>query len=637
VIIGVAVSVGLLLFASELFFTRAATRELVQQNARSYAADGRALETAYREGSDVEDAVDDVLDLVDSMEDRYGIVSAKLFDADGNAVVAPRDAHLTSERGLPPARHKGPSVADVDVREEGKQFEFVVPVHLGGEKFFLRVNEDGELLHTRIAAVSNEALVFSLVSLLVGMGVFYVIGGRTLARRHSLVVRRAARDPLTDLGNHRSFQDELARAVAVATRKAESLAVVLVDLDKFKAVNDRHGHRRGDELLKEVARALDDGRGNDRAFRIGGDEFALLLPGLESAAARTAVQRRLDAAHASDAAASFTAGIAVLAPGLEADPAALWEQADAALYEGKRSGCGGVVVFDDVAEQLSIVTPAKTQALGALLDGKRLEIAFQPIWDLHDGRMLGVEALARPWEGYGFDGPAEMFAVAEKVGRAPELDDLCRLAALERASELPSDVLLFLNVNPQALAHGMLVGDAFVRAVASAGLDPGRVVLEITERSEARLSQVVAEATCLHGLGFRLALDDVGAGNAGLEMLRHLPVDFVKIDRSVIAAAAEDTHSQAVLLAIIAYARRADAYVIAEGIETREMLSFVRNVDELHNVQDPPIKGAQGFLLGRPSTRVAQLITSLAIGFAGRRRNGRNRRRPEAVDGRRAS
>jgi EAL domain-containing protein (putative c-di-GMP-specific phosphodiesterase class I) len=133
-------------------------------------------------------------------------------------------------------------------------------------------------------------------------------------------------------------------------------------------------------------------------------------------------------------------------------------------------------------------------------------------------------------------------------------------------------------------------------------------VLEITERSDARLSQVVADATRLRSLGFRLALDDVGAGNAGLEMLRELPVDFVKIDRNVIAAALEDPHAQAVLLAIIAYAGRAGAYVIAEGIESEQILSFVHNADELHMANGAAIKGGQGYLLGRPSRQISRLI-----------------------------
>jgi EAL domain-containing protein (putative c-di-GMP-specific phosphodiesterase class I) len=139
---------------------------------------------------------------------------------------------------------------------------------------------------------------------------------------------------------------------------------------------------------------------------------------------------------------------------------------------------------------------------------------------------------------------------------------------------------------------------------------PSQIVLEITERSDARLSQVIADAARLRSLGFRLALDDVGAGNAGLEMLRELTVDFVKIDNTVIAGALADMHAQAVLLAIIAYAGRAGAYVIAEGIESEQILAFVQNAEDLRLADGPPIKGGQGYLLGPPSFDIMQLTAA---------------------------
>ena len=617
VVAALLLSLAFVVIASEFFFTRAASRELIQQNARAYAADGRAIEQAFFEGDDVDDAIDDALDLVDSTRDRYGIVSATLLDADRDVVVAPRDANLQGvKRGQAPAEHAGPQVEDVEVREVGRRFHFVVPVRLGGKQFFLRVEEDGEVLQGRMGVLSTEATVFSSVAVLLALALFYVVGGRTLARRHSLVSERAARDPLTDLGNHRSFQDELVRAVAVAARKREPLALAVVDLDKFKTINDRYGHRQGDDVLRDVAKVLAFGRAGDRAFRIGGDEFALILPELDAAEATTAVERRLTAARATTAGATFTAGVAIRPQGDVTDPAVLWEQADAALYEGKRSGGDSVVAFDDVSDVLSIITPAKARALQALLDEPRVEIAFQPIWDLQEGRVFGLEALARPWDGYGFEGPAEMFAVAEKLGLAHRVDDVCRLAALARARELPDDVLLFLNVNPQTLVHGTL-DDRFLRAVVDAGLDRTHVVLEITERSGARMSLVTEEAVRLHDLGFPLALDDVGAGNAGLDMLRHLPVQFVKIDHSVIAAAMEENHAHAILLAIVAYARKTNAYVIAEGIETPQMLAFVRTLDELRDPDASPVRGGQGYLLGRPSAEIQRAFTVLPVAAAG--------------------
>jgi diguanylate cyclase (GGDEF)-like protein len=600
-VLALVASLALMMVASQMFFTRAASRELIQQDARSYAADANAIETAYAEGDDPDDAMDDVLDLVDSMEDRLGIVSAQLLNARGKVVSAPRDSDLDTQSAEVPraARHHD---GGVETRRSGSHLDFLADVQLGDQPFVLKVEASGKVLDSRISALRDETLAFSTVLLLLAMALFYVVGGRSFARRHRSVVKRATRDPLTDLGNHRSFQQKLDVAVTNAVRRSESLAVALVDLDDFKLVNDRHGHRHGDEVLAHVARVLSHGRPDDRAFRIGGDEFALLLPDADSLGASTALARRLEDARKGPNAVSFSAGVAVLAGGSPAEPSVLWEHADAALYEGKRRGGGQITVFDDVADLLSVVTPDKVHALRTLLDDPRLEIVFQPIWDLQNDCVLGLEALARPWLGYGFDGPAEMFAIAEKIGRAHELDSACRSAALVRAPELPAGALLFLNVHPQSLAHDSLAGDQLVHAVRAVGLEPDQVVLEITERSNARLDHVVADATRLRGLGFQLALDDVGAGNAGLEMLRELGVDYMKIDRSVIAAAVEDTHAQAVLVAILAYARRTSAFVIAEGIESLEILEFVRNAADLQVVGESPISGGQGYLLGRPAS-----------------------------------
>jgi EAL domain-containing protein (putative c-di-GMP-specific phosphodiesterase class I) len=301
---------------------------------------------------------------------------------------------------------------------------------------------------------------------------------------------------------------------------------------------------------------------------------------------------------------TFTAGVAALAPQTGDDPAVVWEQADAALYEGKRRGSTRVVVFSDVAELLSVVTPAKVRALRSLLDEPQVQVAFQPILNLREQGVVGYEALARPSAHYGFDGPLDAFTVAEKIGRAHELDSICRAAALMRARELPEGTLLFLNVHPQTLDHDVLDGDRLVRAVRDAGLAPERVVLEVTEQSGARLAQVAAGAARLRALGFKLALDDVGSGNAGLETLRQLPVDFVKIDRSVVTAAVDDVNAQAVLVAIVAFARRTGAFVIAEGIESAELLAFVRHAHEADAMQDLAIEGGQGYLLGRPQVEL---------------------------------
>jgi EAL domain-containing protein (putative c-di-GMP-specific phosphodiesterase class I) len=204
--------------------------------------------------------------------------------------------------------------------------------------------------------------------------------------------------------------------------------------------------------------------------------------------------------------------------------------------------------------------------------------------------------------------PALAFEVAERIGRAHVLDALCRRAVLARAHELPPGVLLFLNVSPQSLDQDELAGDALVRAVRAAGLEPGSVVLEITERSAARLDRVVREAVRLRALGFKIALDDVGAGNAGLEMLRSLPVDFVKIDRAVIVASGKGGSARAVLHAVVSFAAEVGAFVIAEGIENEAMLAHVREPGHRPDVIRPAgVHGVQGYLLGRPSVSLPSL------------------------------
>lgn len=620
--VALAISMALLLVASQVFFTKAITEQLIDQGARFYATEGVAVEKAFRGGDTRADKFDDALDLIDSMSDRPEVVSATLFDADSREVILPRDATRSDskregrrdpnpkfEAALSEGRaYSGP---EAETGEHGAHFEFVVPLRLGGQPYALEVDQDGSGLNAQVADLRNKTMVFSTVALFIALALFYLLGGRALSRRHGKAIEGATRDPLTDLGNHSMFQEELNRAVAFAIRHQEPIALALIDLDDFKFVNDRFGHRRGDEVLTEVAGVLRSGRDEDRAFRIGGDEFALLMPGSDSGSARVAVGRLLETARSDRDATTFSAGIAVVAPGVSSNPAALWEQADAALYEGKRTGGERVIVFDEVAEKISVVTPSKVHAVRSLLAEPQLEVAFQPIWKLRERHVLGFEALARPWGAYDFDGPAEAFAIAEKIGRAHELDAICRAAALDRANELPGDALLFLNVHPQSLTHNALDGDRLVRAVKAVGFDPARVVLEITERSEARLDQVIADARRLRGLGFGLALDDVGAGNNGLEMLRDLPVDYVKIDNSVITAAVEDPQAQAVLVAIIAFARRADAFVIAEGIESQEILAFVENAHELDVMRDPAIDGGQGFLLGRPSSDPGKARLSL--------------------------
>jgi len=243
---------------------------------------------------------------------------------------------------------------------------------------------------------------------------------------------------------------------------------------------------------------------------------------------------------------------------------------------------------------------AKVQAVRRLLSERKVTVAFQPIWNLTSGTLQAFEALTRPAADYGFSGPQELFDIAEQMGRAHELDAICVEKILARAAELPPDALLFMNLTPQSLVHDLLTGATLLEAVVSTGLEPSRVVLEITERSIVKLAEVVQKARLLRLMGFRIALDDAGAGNAGLEMLSQLSVDFVKIDRAVVANAITDQAMRSVFVGISTIARESHISVVAEGIENTEMLAFV---------QQAGVQYAQGYLLGRPSETISQDAT----------------------------
>jgi diguanylate cyclase (GGDEF)-like protein len=498
-----------------------------------------------------------------------------------------------------------------EATEDSHNFEYVQPLRLGGQRYALEIDKDGEALRSSISALRRTSLLLLLAALVCALPAFFLLGGRKLVTLHRRALLHATRDALTGLGNTTAFHEELHRAIAMAARDGEPVTVAVLDVDDFKLVNDRRGHRAGDEVLLGLAQLLQGGRPEDRGFRIGGDEFALILP-RTAAGGATARLTSIRRTCAETLAVTLSCGIAELDPQTP-DAETMIEEADAATYEAKRLGRDRVARFADL-DDAQIVSGSQIAALHELLAGAPPDIAFQPIWELADdvNRIIGYEALARPDPSSGLS-PGDAFAIAERIGRAHQLDALCRGATLARAHELPDDALLFLNVAPQSLDHDELAGDALVRAVRAAGLEPARVVLEITERSSARLERVVRDARRLRGLGFKLALDDVGAGNAGLEMLRRMPVDFVKIDRDVIVESSNGGAARAVLHAVLSFAAESGAYVIAEGIETEAMLDHVRHPPAiLATGRHGGVQGVQGYLLGRPSTARLTAIPYLA-------------------------
>jgi diguanylate cyclase (GGDEF)-like protein len=403
-------------------------------------------------------------------------------------------------------------------------------------------------------------------------------------------------DPLTDLGNHHAYQEHLCRALAQDRHSGKRLLLALLDLDEFKVFNEVQGHLRGDEVLRAFADLLREVGLPATAFRLSGDDFALILSQSSLIDVTFALERLREDVERSSLGITLSIGMAETMSE-ESNRELLHAQASAALQEAKRRGRNRLLTFEEIESRVSLVSSAKIQAVHHVLSEGKMTVAFQPIWNLATGSLLAFEALARSAADYGFAGPQELFDLAEQIGRAHELDGVCLQAILARAAELPADTLLFVNLTPQSLVYDLLAGATLLEAVVAAGLTPSRVVLEMTERSIVQLEEVIQKVKSLRLMGFRVALDDTGAGNAGLEMLSQLPIDFVKIDRTVVGRALTDQAAHSVLAGLATIARESHIGVVAEGIESPEMLDLVQQLQ---------VHYAQGYYLGHPSGTIPE-------------------------------
>jgi diguanylate cyclase (GGDEF)-like protein len=542
-----------------------------------------------------------------------GVVQALLVDPRGIVVAGGSPQSGVDSRDLDPRigatlRH-GVVYEGPEARSGGaKGFEFLTPVRLWNGRYALEIGYDHRFLDSNLASVRGVLLLTGLLALIVGALVFYLVGGRSLMRSHRIALQRGMRDGLTDLPNHRAFQEDLLRAVASANRHDQHLGLAVLDIDDFKILNDRHGHAHGDAMLKRVATILRTGRIEDRPYRLGGDEFAILLPCVEAQGAGRFAKRLSSALTTAEAMVSI--GICDLRPGESGE--SLRAEADAALYDAKRRGGRRVVSFDEIRDRVVITTLERTDRVRRLIDEAGLSTVIQPIWDLRSQTLLGVEALTRPDAKYGFANPGEVFDLAEQIGRMHELDVLCVGSALAHVpAELPAGTLLFLNLSPQTLDVDADGNDWFLELVERSPLTPERVVIEVTERLGGRSASVARSLSRLREHGFKLALDDVGTGNSGLEMLRKLDAEFVKIDRSIVSAATTERNARAVLMAMATYGRQTGSFVIAEGIADKETLDFLGQIGDRDLHADRIIQGGQGYALGRPGPHLASTPPSL--------------------------
>jgi diguanylate cyclase (GGDEF)-like protein len=403
-------------------------------------------------------------------------------------------------------------------------------------------------------------------------------------QRMDLTVR-AATDGLTGLANHRTFHELLRIEAGRAVARGTPLAVILLDLNRFKSINDRHGHQAGDRLLVEVAARLREAtRVGDVLARVGGDEFALVLPGCPADDAerimRTAQDRLAQIPATGGHLVTVSVGIATLAPG--GDPDRLIERASAALVAAK-GRLGAVVHYRPDHDALVVNLQEQREGIEALLaDPERLTCVFQPIAELATGRIIGYEALTRfsspvPRE------PEPWFAQAHRCGLGAELEALAARRALS-GPRPPNPAYLALNFSPSAL-----LSDAVAEILPA---DLSEIVIELTEHElitrDTKLSPML---DALRARGARIAIDDAGAGYAGLTQLMRVRPDLIKLDRSLVGGIHVDPMKAALVESFVGFARRIGAALCAEGIETLE---------ELRALADMDVTTGQGYCLAHP-------------------------------------
>jgi diguanylate cyclase (GGDEF)-like protein len=460
------------------------------------------------------------------------------------------------------------------------------------------------------------ALTFLLVALTVWMSRQVLRPAEELERsrtdlRRMYEIARAdsMRDALTSLGNHRAFQEELDRELDSYQRYKVPVALLLIDLDDLKLVNDSAGHAAGDDILREMGRLIAEScRFADRAYRIGGDEFAILLPHTDADGAlklARRLQERAGQPRKDMRPIPFSGGVSAC-PSLATSRTQLYAQADAALYWCKRHGRASIDVFHPVRDRAANqeATNELSAAIARVVTERLIQPVYQPIVELTTGRVLGFEGLSRPTADSGFSDPGAMFTAAETVGRTVELDLTCLHAVIAGARQMPDDQMLTINISPRTIEAPHFSAEALLAILGRYSIAPTRVVVELTERERVEdVNRLQANLGALQRLGLRIAADDVGAGNAGLRLLSQMRFDIVKVDLSLVQDGAERDTSRAVLRSLLELAARWQASVIAEGVET---------VTQLRAVRELGVAVGQGYLLGRPMAEPSLMSVDIA-------------------------
>jgi diguanylate cyclase (GGDEF)-like protein len=463
----------------------------------------------------------------------------------------------------------------------------------------------------RLTARYDRALIVLAAGLIITVFVVvYLVLASRNARQVELANRRvlelARIDTLTGLPNRAVFLEQLeAAADAQAHSRGDTFSVLMLDLDRFKSVNDSLGHAAGDALLREVASRLRSAlRGSDVLARLGGDEFAIIQAGcadqrtgsvdLAARISRCIAEPFLLLGRQVEVGTSI--GIA-MAPQHGSDREQLLKKSDLALYRSKSAGRNCFTLYD---EAMSAELEARNTLEGDLRDAIarcQFEVHYQPFFDVQSGNRCGLEALVR-WRHpvRGLIPPDQFIPLAEETGLIVPLGEWVLRRACDDATSWPADVKIAVNLSPVQFKQTDLF-DVIQSALRNSGLSPERLELEITE--SVLLERAVenhAFMQKLKSIGIALALDDFGTGYSSLSCLTAFPFDKIKIDKSFIGSLMKDDKSPAIVSSIVTLGRGLDISITAEGVETSEQLEMLRRLG---------VNFAQGYLLGRPARKEA--------------------------------